>query len=280
MMMLDGCFIAELFLKLKQLKKIQEKMEKVVDGCFNFELSLKLAELCKVDPMFRTIWMLPLIGYDLLLLENQIPFLVMQRIFKMASPVDGSLTKLALDFFKDFLHKNEEILLMDSYHHLLHLLHLHVTPSEESNLPRNPKKRKKLLMFLRSRGFFPNSNRPQLPISNHSSPPLAPKIIPCAADLHLAGVKFKKKEKYSSILDMKFTNGVLEIPPLVIDEYTKSLFGNLIAFEQCYPNAIIHFTTYLSFMECLMDTSKDVALLHRSNVQDPDGNCPCNQPNF
>ncbi|XP_058084068.1 UPF0481 protein At3g47200-like [Magnolia sinica] len=182
MMVLDGCFIVELFLKLNQVKEIQEEMEK--------------------------------------------------RIFKMVSPVDGSLTEFALDFFKDFLQRNEEILLMDSYHHPLHLLHSHVIPSEES-FPRNPNKWKKQLMFLRSRG-----------------------------------VKFKKKEIYSSILDVKFSNGVLEIPPLVIDDFANTLFRNLIAFEQCYPNAKICITTYLSLMDCLIDTSKDVALLHRNRIID------------
>ncbi|XP_058084056.1 uncharacterized protein LOC131231771 [Magnolia sinica] len=250
----------------QEKEKLKQKME---------ELSLKQQKLCEVDPMLTTIWMMSLVGCDILLLENQIPFFILQLIFNMARPVDkpfrNSLAELALDFFKGFLRRNEEIDLENSYHHLLHLLHSHVIPTEEFNLPPNPtvgsisKKWKNLLKLPCSKkALLPNTHN-QSPLS---TPPVAIKIIPCAADLHLAGVKFKKKEKYSSILDVKFSNGVLEIPPLVIDDYTNTLFRNLIAFEQCYPNAKIRFTTYICFMDCLIDTSKDVALLHRNRIID------------
>ncbi|XP_058082510.1 UPF0481 protein At3g47200-like [Magnolia sinica] len=216
MMVLDGCFIVELFLKLKEEKE---------------------------DPIFSTIWMLSLIGYDMLLLENQIPFFVLQRIFKMACTVDElflySLPELALDFFKDFLYRNKEIPIMDSYHHLLHLLQTHVIPTGESYLPCNhkvesiPNKWRNPVKYLRSKG-----------------------------------VKLKKKEKWSSILDVEFKNGVLEIPPLQIDGSTNTLFRNLVAFEQCYSEATICFTTYVSFMDCIINTSKDVALLYRNGIMD------------
>ncbi|XP_058083999.1 UPF0481 protein At3g47200-like [Magnolia sinica] len=93
-------------------------------------------------------------------------------------------------------------------------------------------------------------------------------MIPCAADLQLAGVKFKKNEESNSILNVKFRDGVLEIPPLLIDDYSDTLFRNLVAFEQCYPEATIRFTTYLVFMDFLVNASKDVALLHRNEIID------------
>ncbi|XP_058082941.1 UPF0481 protein At3g47200-like [Magnolia sinica] len=263
MMVLDGCFIVELFLKLKE-------------------------ELHELDPIFSMIWMLPLIGYDMLLLENQIPFLVLQCIFEMASPVDKpvpySLPELALDFFDLFMPRNKEILIRYPVHHLLHLFHSHLIPTptrsieNSNNRPCNrttesiPNKWKNLLTLLRSNGLLPNSNKAHLPITNNQStlspPPVPIKMIPCATELQLTGVKFKKKEKWSSILDVKFRNGVMEIPPLSVNAFTDSLFRNLVAFEQCYPNARIRFTTYVSFMDCIVNTSKDVALLHRDGIID------------
>ncbi|XP_058083678.1 UPF0481 protein At3g47200-like [Magnolia sinica] len=261
MMVLDGCFIIELFLKLKE-------------------------ELYEVDPIFSMIWMLPLIGYDMLLLENQIPFFILRCIFEMVSPENKpfpySLPELALDFFDQFIPRNKEIpiMIMDSIHHLLHLFHSHLIPTptrcnESNNRSLNPivdsipNKWKSLLVLLRVNRFFPNSNKAHLPISNNQSPPSLPiKMIPCAVELQLAGVIFKKKEKWSSILDVKFSNGVMEIPPISVNAFTDSLFRNLVAFEQCYPNTRIRFTTYVLFMDCIINTSKDVALLHRNGIID------------
>jgi hypothetical protein len=46
-------------------------------------------------------------------------------------------------------------------------------------------------------------------------------------------VKFKRPEKSSS-LDIRFSNGILEIPQLKIFDQTEILFRNLQAFEQCH----------------------------------------------
>ncbi|XP_058084070.1 UPF0481 protein At3g47200-like [Magnolia sinica] len=93
-------------------------------------------------------------------------------------------------------------------------------------------------------------------------------MIPCATDLQLAGVKFKKIKKSNNILNVKFRHGVLEITPFKIHYYSEALFRNLVAFEQCYPGADTYFTTYLMFMDFLLKTSKDVALLHHNGIID------------
>ncbi|KAK7825097.1 hypothetical protein CFP56_033726 [Quercus suber] len=54
--------------------------------------------------------------------------------------------------------------------------------------------------------------------------------LPSATRLVEAGVKIKRGES-KSFLDIKYENGVLEIPPLDIDETTRTLFRNIISFE-------------------------------------------------
>ncbi|KAF5465129.1 hypothetical protein F2P56_015160 [Juglans regia] len=63
MMLLDGCFIIELFHK--------------------YEIYCK-AGGCQDDPIFKMKWVLPRIARDLLLFENQLPFFVLAKLFGMS----------------------------------------------------------------------------------------------------------------------------------------------------------------------------------------------------
>ncbi|XP_024190239.2 UPF0481 protein At3g47200 [Rosa chinensis] len=90
MMVLDGCFIIELFLQDQEdkLKDVKEKDRLVM---------------------------------DLLKLENQLPFFVLERLFSLSgdsSAPGDSLALLALKFFNVYDHK-----VLDDVKHLLHLFH-------------------------------------------------------------------------------------------------------------------------------------------------------------
>ncbi|KAK1283933.1 hypothetical protein QJS10_CPB21g01537 [Acorus calamus] len=80
-----------------------------------------------------------------------------------------------------------------------------------------------------------------------------------------AGVKFVKK-RFCSFLNVTFKDGVVEFPILCIFDDTVALFHNLIAFEQCYPDAKGHITFYSVLMDYLIDTPRDVNVLHREGV--------------
>jgi hypothetical protein len=54
-----------------------------------------------------------------------------------------------------------------------------------------------------------------------------------ASQLDEVGVKFKVGSS-ECVFNLKFTNGVLEIPCLRIDDNIKSIFRNLVALEQCH----------------------------------------------
>lgn len=90
--------------------------------------------------------------------------------------------------------------------------------------------------------------------------------IPSATELHEAGVNLNKLET-GSFLDIKFNNGVIEISILKIGDRSESYFRNLIAYEQYSPNNSLKYVTdYVSFMEYLINSPKDVELLHRRGI--------------
>ncbi|KAG7995289.1 hypothetical protein I3843_01G102000 [Carya illinoinensis] len=63
MMLLDGCFIIELFRKYEIYKETGGQ---------------------EYDPIFQKEWMLPRIARDLLIFENQLPFFVIAKLFDMS----------------------------------------------------------------------------------------------------------------------------------------------------------------------------------------------------
>ncbi|XP_058084091.1 UPF0481 protein At3g47200-like [Magnolia sinica] len=334
MMVLDACFIVEIFLrcypimyKLRLLRQLWELLKHneedlgLISAMDKFFFHSNGFE----DLIRHANGMVDLIGYDMLLLENQIPFHLLQRIFIMACPVNVPhlLEKMALHFFNRFMCSNTEIKINEySYYHLLHLFHSHLLPTptnnkEEPNHSCIPKikyvlkfkkneksntikpvlnKLKNLLpcsnkaplLNTKRRQMMPcatdlqlagvkfkkneKSNNIKYVLNKKKKKALLPitkrEMIPCAVDLQLAGDEFKKNEESNSILNVKFSHGVLEIPLLLIQDYSETLFRNLVAFEQCYPEANIHFTTYLMFMDFLVNTSKDAALLHRNGIID------------
>ncbi|KAL7251599.1 hypothetical protein ACSBR1_013442 [Camellia fascicularis] len=56
-------------------------------------------------------------------------------------------------------------------------------------------------------------------------------FINSATDLRKSGVRFEKLDT-SDVLHIQFINGVLQIPPLRIADYTESFLRYLIAYEQ------------------------------------------------
>jgi hypothetical protein len=77
-------------------------------------------------------------------------------------------------------------------------------------------------------------------------------------------VKFKNPEK-GSLFDIRFSNGILEIPQLKIDDTTEILFRNLQAFEQChYRLEYIFVSEYITFVGCLVRAPNDVEVLARN----------------
>ncbi|XVF69112.1 hypothetical protein PTKIN_Ptkin11bG0054600 [Pterospermum kingtungense] len=209
MMILDGCFIIQLF----------RVVGKLLDATNYFD-----------DPIFNMQWILTFLMRDLMKIENQIPFFVLQKLFARVPPrnENPSLSMLTLGFFNRLFQRPDEVLKKHKDlqgKHLLDLLRLSFIPPSSSQ------------------GEF--------------SPSTDVNLIPPARKLHLAGIKFRSRET-DSFLDIKFANGVLEMPPFTIDDFSSSFLLNCVAFEQCYYyHCSKHFTSYVTFLECLINTPNE-----------------------
>ncbi|KAG9441113.1 hypothetical protein H6P81_016967 [Aristolochia fimbriata] len=202
---------------------------------------------------------------DMLLVQSQVPFFALQKIYDMLDldqSVYPSLTNLCLHFFKEFLEFNEEVDPMPSneIHHLLHLVHYHLLPSNNSHT-----QGLKRLFFSKMKCWRRRRQR-KLPTSlSPSKRPHMISPIPAARRLQDAGVKFRKK-KTNGFSNITFHRGVLEIPQLHVDNYTEILLRNLIAWEQCHPNVGVYFTSYGIFMDFIINTAEDVEILNRYGI--------------
>jgi hypothetical protein len=102
----------------------------VVDASFILELFYQFQDpglLETDDPLALLTWRLPYFYEDLLLLENQIPFFVLQDLFDISKlPADPPLSLLALRFFNNIMRRTNEVIERYAYpqNQPLHLLAL------------------------------------------------------------------------------------------------------------------------------------------------------------
>ncbi|XP_073260532.1 UPF0481 protein At3g47200-like [Populus alba] len=178
------------------------------------------------------------IQQDLLLLENQLPFFILEKLYDHLRQ-DGkgsynSFLNLAYDYFNrynksPYKPSDKEI--------------LHFTDLVRSSL-----------------SFKHPDTRSDEPIGNFYS----------ATKLHEAAINFKKSRN-ECLLDVRFssTKRELRIPRLQIDDHTELLFGNLIALEWShYKGEDQYICHYVKLLETLVARPKDVDLLIKNNIID------------
>ncbi|EMS60410.1 hypothetical protein TRIUR3_09607 [Triticum urartu] len=90
-------------------------------------------------------------------------------------------------------------------------------------------------------------------------------VMPSAIEIYEAGINFKVSET-DSLLDVHFEKGVLSMPAVRVDECTEKRFLNLMAFERLHPAAGNAVTAYVIFMDNMISSAKDVALLRCKNI--------------
>ncbi|CAL4968411.1 unnamed protein product [Urochloa decumbens] len=94
--------------------------------------------------------------------------------------------------------------------------------------------------------------------------------MPTATELHEAGIHFMatvtgygERRKVEGI---SFERGILSIPVVHVDDYTEKKYLNLMAFERLEPGAGHDVTDFIFFMDGIIDSAMDVALLRSSGV--------------
>ncbi|KAJ8770705.1 hypothetical protein K2173_021352 [Erythroxylum novogranatense] len=246
----------------------------ILDGCFVLELFRGVAEGFKNlgyprnDPIFAMRGSMHSIQRDMIMIENQLPLFILDRLLglQLNDPDQtGLVAKLAVRFFDPLMPNDEPLSENDrnklesslgyatTFDPLSDLGGLHCLEVFRRSLLRTgPKLAPRIWMRRWSHNRRVADKRRQ-------------QLIHCATELKEAGIKFKKR-KTDRFWDIKFKNGVLMIPRLLIHDGTKSLFLNLIAFEQCHFDCSNDITSYVIFLDNLINSPEDVAYLHYSGI--------------
>ncbi|XP_040996251.1 UPF0481 protein At3g47200-like [Juglans microcarpa x Juglans regia] len=182
----------------------------LLDGCFIVELLRFYEKNREGEPLFKTRWTRTNISRDLLLLENQLPMFVLQKIFELTTfKGQANLITLGLRYIEPLRpgrHKFAARLLnMDAdgnYIHLLDLFHSALTSGDTlgdnhvySQQPVKNEKKETRDLMLPGKGWVHN-----------------------AKTLGYAGVKFETNS--GSILDIKLKGKTIKIPTITIDDST------------------------------------------------------------
>ncbi|XP_020201935.2 putative UPF0481 protein At3g02645 [Cajanus cajan] len=220
----------------------------LIDASFIVQLlrDLSACEFNEVPCLNR--WMLPIIRRELIMLENQLPMFVLNKLFELTRVDDAtssqpcmSLKALALRFFYP-------LLLVDS-----------------ENFPEcddSDELRLHFLDLLRSSIGLKLEGEKLREVQKY--------MVRSVTELMEAGVSIKA-DKTRQLLDITFGKKwgfwrVLTIPPLNINDHRGTAFRNIVAFEKCHKECNPDVTTYLFFFNGLINSSKDVSLLHYKGV--------------
>ncbi|CDY30603.1 BnaAnng03780D [Brassica napus] len=189
-----------------------------------------LTRYAPTDPVFAMGRLMISIQRDMVMLENQIPLFVLDKLLELQPDTvyqPGLVAQLALT-------KRDKVESVDS-----------VSDNGELHC---------LDVFHRS--LFKSTWTPDKKSLKKSISSRKQQLIHCVTELKEAGVKFRRK-KTDKLWDIEFRNGYLKIPKLLIHDSTKSLFSNLIAFEQCHANSSNDITSYIIFMDNLINSAED-----------------------
>ncbi|XP_012066444.1 UPF0481 protein At3g47200 [Jatropha curcas] len=227
-----------------QIEKDEFLEMMVLDGCFIIELFRKVGDVIEVDdddPIFTMQWIIAFFYRDLLRLENQMPFFILEKLFELSRMPEEeqscvSLSTLALNFFNYFLQRPDGSI------------------TRHANL-----KGRHILDLVRS--SYIDFERSQVENNNQTRT----HIIQCVSKLRRAGILLTPG-KADSFLVVKFNHGVIEMPTITIDDAMSSFLFNCVAYEQCHNGSSKHFTTYATFLDCLVNTNKDVGYLCDHNI--------------
>ncbi|XP_026460058.1 UPF0481 protein At3g47200-like [Papaver somniferum] len=264
----------------------------VVDGLFIIGIFHALTGTKLINDKFlsHNIWGKNTLLWDLLLIENQIPIFVLERLFNLTADHKNkqkgmSFQGVALNSFKNNIElprkintitKLQQASPAEGNKHLLDLIAKSMHPDTHSNnehvvqINSSPfSKCTDLVTMLKDAllQVFKHIIIFIAPTPN-SSHKLSGSVIPSATELARAGVSFEMGPDDGSFLDVKFDDGVMTIPRLVVGINTGRFFRNLIAYEQYFDRngSPYYMTSYAIFMDNLVSSAADVTLLRNQGV--------------
>ncbi|KAM7478247.1 hypothetical protein LguiA_026460 [Lonicera macranthoides] len=241
-----------------------ESFHTITDSDFSWMLTLDtcfiLEGIVVDDPIFNARRMLPALRLDLIKMENQLPFFLLEELYAVIRTTDQdeppSLIEYACKFFAPLvlqsankMYTNAAPVLGSSSHtHLLALVH-------SMFKPRSP------------RGHAVSSPTPTSISIRESDQLMDMSKLRCASDLLKFEIKFSIGDGCLLDIDYRVQSPRLEIPYIVINHSTISVFRNLLAYEQLYDRReSSYFTPYIMFLAQLVKTQKDVEMLRDRGI--------------
>lgn len=202
---------------------------------------------------------------DLQLLENQLPYMVLEGLYKLAFDSKPrqeypSLCLLSCGFFYDSMFKGLRTEKEEVNKHFKDLIE-HLTDQFEHFTDL----RRRVITKMHRCHADP---KPELRGAN--------KDIHCVVKLHESGVKFRSFKDAECFIDIRFkkpkllqiipSSIELQIPHIGIYDETECLIRNVMALEQChYPQETL-VCSYISLMDRLINTEEDVNLLVEAKI--------------
>ena len=190
---------------------------------------------------------------DLLLLENQLPYQLLDDLMKMSKEGQNLMTSILNFIVQKSMLANDD-----------------ATTKKFKEMATNGEPIH-LLDLLRKRLLFDSTPKSPKEVTGQSS----------MKDLHLfrnvhelkeAGIHLKPNNskclgQISFTKKWNFYPGILWLPPITVDDSTGPKFFNLIAYEMC-PDFENDFgvTSYIVFLDSLIDEAKDVMELRKAGI--------------
>ncbi|KAF8010255.1 hypothetical protein BT93_J1020 [Corymbia citriodora subsp. variegata] len=212
----------------------------ITDGCFMLEIlsfsPWMLNDYAPNDPIFSyhgMLYQVPYIVQDMLMLENQLPMLVLYKLVAVQSngkKDDEFINGLILKF----LPPDTRITTMGKHLHVLDVL-------------------------TKSKLMEPKKDQ----VGSDNS--LGEIQLASATELSEHGIQFKQS-KTGSLNDISFADGLLMLPRISVDDTTKSMFLNLMAFERSPAGAGNEVMSYIYCMDHLISNGQDITLLRTQGV--------------
>ncbi|XP_054782531.1 UPF0481 protein At3g47200-like [Prosopis cineraria] len=215
----------------------------LTDACFIIEYFLLRLDSV---PWHSKLWSLT-IKLDLILLENQLPFFVLQDLFGLTFPNgyhrNHSFESVTFCYFHSaFLRTifaNRELRSKFTFSYFV-----------QHHLPRQPDGTVQVHHLCDMlRVFYVRLDQIPRELDSRSMKP-----VYSASKLHDAGIKFEVNEDELSLLDLKHPKGVLKIPRIVVNDGTETMLRNVVAFEQCHLPSSRSMTDYIILLEHLIET--------------------------
>ncbi|XP_057983217.1 UPF0481 protein At3g47200-like [Malania oleifera] len=218
-----------------------------LDGCFILQFIYYYEENKHAEMKMRSLE-IAFVRRDLFLLENQLPFLVLKVLMSLRFQEEEGINKINsfIEHTRALPPPGRPLLNSENQPdkepaHLLDLLRAQLIKLPDKKIATKSNNRSSLWYSYRS-----------------------------VKELKTAGIKFRPS-KTRSFRDIMFEQccvvGFLKLPPVTVDDSTKSILLNLVAYEAC-PDAPddLGVTSYICFMDSLIDHAEDVKELQSKGI--------------